>query len=57
MQQDRLLQGGLVTEMAMLRAQINISDAPDKQLQLIDLFFSDRERVLDTCTEPGRFLQ
>jgi tRNA-dihydrouridine synthase B len=57
MQQDRLLQGGLITEMATLRAQINSSDAPEKQLQLIDVFFSDRERVLDTCTEPGRFLQ
>jgi tRNA-dihydrouridine synthase B len=57
MQQDRLLGDGLQEDMEMLRAGINMSEFPHMQLALVDQFFSDRERVLDTCTAPGRFLQ
>lgn len=57
MQQERLLQGCLLEDMERLRRRINDSNDPEAQLDLIDQFFSDRERVLDTCTEPGRSLQ
>ena len=57
MQQDRLLADGLIGEMSTLRTRINASETPEAQLDLIDEFFSDRERVLDTCTETGETLQ
>jgi len=57
MQQDRMLADGLIGEMTTLRAHINASESPETQLDLIDEFFSDREQVLDTCTETGETLQ
>jgi len=57
MQQEGLLQGCLLGDMETLRGRINDSEAPEAQLDLIDRFFSDRERVLDTCTELERSLQ
>jgi tRNA-dihydrouridine synthase B len=57
LQQDRLLADGIVGEMASLRARINASEAPETQLDLIDQFFSARERVPDTCKKYGETLQ
>ena len=57
MQQDRLLADGVVGEMAALRTRINASEAPQAQLDLIDEFFSVRERVPDTCKKFGETLQ
>ena len=37
--------------MKVLREGINQSDAPEAQIDLIDSFFSNRERVLDACTD------
>jgi len=37
-----------------LRQRINLSEDPAGQLELIDQFFSDKEKVLDTCIEQGR---
>jgi tRNA-dihydrouridine synthase B len=57
MQQERILQGCLIDEMQALRRCINQSETPQAQIELIDSFFSERERVLDACTEPRRYLQ
>ncbi|MBA3477546.1 MAG: tRNA dihydrouridine synthase DusB [Lautropia sp.] len=54
MQQEGLLQGCLLGDMETLRGRINDCEAPEAQLDLIERFFSDRERVLDTCTENWR---
>jgi tRNA-dihydrouridine synthase B len=57
MEQERLLHGCLLDEMQALRRGINESETPEAQMDLIDKFFSDRERVLDACIEPRRSLQ
>jgi tRNA-dihydrouridine synthase B len=57
LQQERLLHACLPQDTEAFRQRINTSEAPQAQLDLIDQFFSDRERVFDTCTEPGRSLQ
>jgi hypothetical protein len=43
--------------MEVLRRCINESEAPEAQLDLIENFFLDRERVRAACTETGRALQ
>ena len=53
MQQGQPLQGA--TE--ALRQRINLSEAPEVQLDLIDQYFADEEQVPDTCMEPGRLPQ
>ncbi len=57
MQRDRLLEGFVVDEMEALRVRINASEAPQTQLDLIEEFFTDRERVLDTCKDIGETVQ
>jgi len=57
MQQDQLLADEILGEMASLRTRINASDVPQTQLDLIDEFFSLRERVPDTCKKFGETLQ
>ena len=57
MQQDRPLGEAVVDEMEQLRGRINASESPQTQLDLIDAFFSDQERVLDTCADIGETLQ
>jgi tRNA-dihydrouridine synthase B len=57
MRHEGLLQGCLLDDMEALRGRINQCDVPETQLDLIDRFFTDRERVLDTCTDMGRSLQ
>lgn len=57
MQADGMLPGCLLEQSRMLREGINESDEPRAQIGLIDDFFSNRERVLDACTEPRRYLQ
>ena len=57
MQQDQLLADEILGEMASLRTRINASDVPQTQLDLIDEFFSVRERVPDTCKKFGETLQ
>jgi tRNA-dihydrouridine synthase B len=57
MQQDRLLEGKLLAEMDAVRERINACESPQMQLDLVDNFFTDRERVLDTCKRIGETLQ
>jgi tRNA-dihydrouridine synthase B len=57
MQQDRLLEGHLFAEMEVVRGRINASESPQTQLDMIDEFFSARERVLDTCKKNAETLQ
>jgi tRNA-dihydrouridine synthase B len=51
--QGQPLQGATET----LRRRINLSEAPEVQLDLIDQYFADEEQVPDTCEEPGRLPQ